>query len=90
MEKYYPYPCECCGGCCLHVDLIEEMKVFDRGDGVCKNLTEKNLCKIYANRPKFCDGKYFYENFFSDMTVTEFHNMMKSLCKKIKEREHLI
>lgn len=87
MEKYYPYPCECCGGCCLHVDLIEEMKIFDRGDGVCENLTDNNLCKIYSNRPKFCDGKFFYENFFADMSVNEFHKMMKNLCVEIRRRE---
>lgn len=87
MEKYYPYFCERCGGCCLHVDLIEEMKTFDRGDGVCKNLTTDNLCKIYSQRPKFCNGKYFYENFFSYMTVRDFHKMMTTLCKEIRRRE---
>ena len=71
----------------MHVDLIEEMKIFDRGDGVCENLTDNNLCKIYSNRPKFCDGKFFYENFFADMSVTEFHKMMKNLCVEIRRRE---
>ena len=84
MEKYYPYPCERCGSCCLHVDLIEEMKIFDRGDGACENLTGNNLCKIYDRRPKFCDGKFFYEKFFSDMSVAEFHKMTKNLCTEIR------
>ncbi len=85
MEEYYPYCCERCGKCCRRVDLIAEMKPLDRGDGVCKNLTGDNLCKIYDSRPPLCNGQYLYENFFSDLKVTEFHEIMSVLCKKIKE-----
>lgn len=28
---------------------------FDRGDLVCKHLTEDNLCSIYDKRPAICD-----------------------------------
>lgn len=84
MEEYFPYQCKRCGSCCRHIDLIEEMKNLDRGDGVCINLTEKNLCKIYAERPPLCNGKFVYENFFSDMTVKDFHEMISKLCKKLQ------
>ena len=87
MEKYYPYPCKHCGCCCLHVDLIEEMKIFDRGDGICKNLTENHLCGIYSQRPRFCNGQYFYETFYSHMSIKEFHDMMSKLCEEIRGRE---
>ena len=87
MEKYYPYPCERCGACCKRVDLIDEMKIFDRGDGVCKNLTADNLCKIYSERPPLCNGEYFYKSFYRDMTVAEFHQMMSELCEEVRSWE---
>ena len=87
MEKYYAYPCEKCGDCCRHVDLIKEMKSFDRGDGVCKHLTADNLCEIYSERPNLCNGEYLYENFYSDMTIEEFHQMTSELCKEVRRWE---
>lgn len=84
MEKYYPFACEKCGDCCRHINLVEPLKDLDRGDGVCKNLTEKNLCKIYAERPPVCNGKFIYENFYSDMTVEDFHKMTRGFCNKIR------
>ena len=87
MKKYYPYPCERCGDCCRHVDLIDEMKSFDRGDGVCKHLTANNLCEIYSERPPLCNGEYVYKNFFADMTVADFHQQTQKLCRKIRRRE---
>ncbi len=85
MEKYYPYDCKQCGNCCRHINLVEPIKNLDRGDGVCIHLTEKSLCEIYPDRPPVCNGKYVYENFYSDMTVSDFHKMIKELCKKIRE-----
>ena len=87
MEKYYPYSCERCGDCCRHVDSIAEMKNFNRGDGVCKHLTADNLCEIYSERPPLCRGEYVYEKFFADITVEEFHGIISTLCKKIREAE---
>ena len=84
MERYYQYACERCGDCCRHVDMIAEMKVFDRGDGVCKHLTAENLCEIYSERPPLCNGEYLYKNFYHDMTVAEFHQMMNGLCEAIR------
>lgn len=77
MEKYYPYDCKQCGNCCRHIDLVKELAGLDRGDGVCKNLGENNLCKIYSERPSVCNGKYVYEKFYSHMTVEDFHKMAK-------------
>ena len=87
MERYYPYLCGRCGDCCRHVDMLEEMKSFDRGDGVCKHLTAENLCEIYSERPPLCNGEYFYKNFYSHMTVAEFHQMMNELCETVRRWE---
>ena len=87
MEKYYPYPCQQCGCCCKNVNLFDEMRALDRGDGICKNLTNNNLCKIYSQRPNLCNGQYVYENFFSNISVEEYHRMIANLCKKIRGSE---
>ena len=86
--KYNPYPCKRCGSCCRHVDLITEMKHFDRGDGVCKYLMPENLCKIYADRPPLCNGEYVYKRFFSDMTTEDFHKIISLLCKRLRKVEN--
>ena len=87
MENYFPYLCERCGACCRHVDLIDEMKTFDRGDGVCKHLTADNLCEIYSERPPLCNGEFIYKNFYSDMSVEAFHRLMNLLCEDVRRRE---
>lgn len=87
MSNYYPYPCERCGNCCRHVDLIAGMEHFNRGDGVCKHLREDNLCAIYAERPPLCNGEYVYKTFFATVPVEEFHEMISKLCIKLKEAE---
>lgn len=85
--EYYPYPCKRCGNCCRHVDTIEEMKKFNRGDGVCKHLTADNLCEIYSERPPFCNGEYVYQKFFSNMPVENFHKIISTICKELQEGE---
>ena len=41
------FKCDKCGECCRHLDESELYQEIDRGDGVCKFLTD-NLCSIYA------------------------------------------
>lgn len=86
MKNYFPYLCERCGACCRHVDLIVEMKTFDRGDGVCKHLTADNLCEIYSERPTLCNGEFVYQKFFSDMSVVQFHDLTRELCDAVRRR----
>ena len=84
MEQYRPYPCRQCGSCCKRVDLIESMRVYNRGDGVCKNLRADNKCGIYEQRPDICNGQYVYEHFYSHLTVDEFHKIIKEYCEKMR------
>lgn len=69
------------------MDLIAEMKSFDRGDGVCKYLTAENLCGIYSERPPLCNGEFVFRNFFSNMSVAEFHKMTCKVCETVRRRE---
>lgn len=89
MEKYIPYQCKQCGACCCRVQIIPEMKQYDRGDGTCRYLRPDHRCAIYAHRPPICNGKYVYEHYFSHMTVAAFHQMIAEFCKKIREEQGL-
>ncbi|MBO6179183.1 MAG: YkgJ family cysteine cluster protein [Selenomonadaceae bacterium] len=66
------------------MDLIPEMKPYNRGDGVCIHLKADNTCAIYEHRPNLCNGKYVYEKYYSDKTVDEYHKIITEYCKIIR------
>ena len=52
---------ENCGACCRALKepaknffIAAQMRLMDRGDGVCKHLGNDNRCRIYNNRPNLC------------------------------------
>jgi len=79
------FNCEQCGVCCKNVTVFEEMKEFDRGDGVCKYLNNKNMCDIYKTRPNICNSEYIYKTYFNHLTKEDFFKETKQLCIKIRE-----
>ena len=69
------FKCDKCGECCRHLDESELYQEIDRGDGVCKFLTD-NLCSIYDKRPLLCRVDESYELFFkSKMTKDEYDRL---------------
>lgn len=61
------------------------MKEYDRGDGVCKHLTQDNLCAIYENRPVICNTDLLYEKFYSSSMSREEYDLMNSgACASMK------
>ena len=54
--------CQRCGACCkilnTHrpVKMVDRLilKLFNRGDGICRFLRDDNLCSIYEARPNIC------------------------------------
>ena len=79
------FNCDCCGLCCRHINRSSLLKDFNRGDGVCKFLADNNLCKIYDNRPDFCNVEIGYEKYFSKLyTEEEFLQLNYEACKKLK------
>lgn len=78
-----PFPCIRCGTCCRHIDQIETLSSFDRGDGQCIYL-EGNLCSIYACRPDICNVDKMYELYFKNkFTKEEYYQLNKQGCKKM-------
>lgn len=84
MEK--TFDCDKCGLCCQNIRKSLVDVDFDRGDGVCKNFDdETKLCKIYYERPIFCNVDAYYEKFLSKlMTRENFHEMNRAACEKLK------
>jgi len=48
------FPCVGCGACCRLVARAPETAHLDRGDGICRHLTDDNRCSIYDKRPTAC------------------------------------
>lgn len=77
------FPCTKCGACCRLIGNLPEMKDFNRGDGVCKNLTKDNLCKIYDSRPDICRMDKMQPPV---MTNQEWHRRNAIACNKLHLR----
>lgn len=80
------FPCDNCGKCCQKVNLSEETKWLDRGDGVCKNFDDdSNLCLIYDKRPDICNVNLQYKmNYSQNYTWHEFVNLNVQVCNELK------
>jgi uncharacterized protein len=79
------FPCDKCGLCCKHIDLIPQLKEFDTGNGRCKNLTEDNLCAIYDKRPEICNVSKMYKLVYREyMSQEEYLSLNIEACEKIK------
>ena len=78
------FPCDKCGACCRNLHLSPLYTELDRGDGVCKYLSE-NLCSIYESRPLLCRVDESYEKFFKEvMSIEEYYRINLDVCKKLK------
>lgn len=78
------FTCDCCGLCCKSIGGIPQLRWFDRGDGVCRHLTDANLCDIYESRPEVCNIEMMYSRFSSEMTKAEYFSMMAASCNYLK------
>ncbi|EGR0489765.1 YkgJ family cysteine cluster protein [Vibrio fluvialis] len=82
------FPCDACGQCCRNVDLSEETRFLDRGDGTCSNFnTSTNLCDIYDERPLVCRVEEYYNQNLSHMYSWEnFIEINLVVCAQLKNR----
>jgi Fe-S-cluster containining protein len=65
------------------------MKIFDRGDGVCKHLTDDNRCEIYENRPLICNTDRLYDLFYSNkMSREEYDKLNDEACNELMRLYH--
>lgn len=82
------FPCDSCGLCCQNIGHIKELKVFDRGDGVCIHFdSASKLCKIYKDRPLICRVEQMYQSVYSEfMTKERFYKLNQDVCKYLKDQ----
>ena len=79
------FPCERCGLCCKHINLIPQLKNFDSGDGRCIHLMNNNLCSIYGKRPDVCNVSKMYELVYSKrMSEDEYIKLNIAGCESLK------
>ena len=81
------FPCDKCGICCRHINLIPQLKLFDSGNGVCIHLMDNNMCAIYENRPDICNVYKMYKLVYSkQMSEDEYLKLNIESCKKLKSK----
>lgn len=80
---------KCNAYCCKAAMRLEWFKKeYDRGDGVCKHLTDDNRCEIYANRPEVCNTDLMYEKYFaSKMTREEYDELNTKCCERLSKEK---
>lgn len=79
------FPCERCGICCKHIDLILQLKQFDSGSGRCIHLMNNNLCAIYDNRPDICNIEKMYDLVYRNhMSEDDYLRLNIEGCKELK------
>lgn len=82
-----PFNCWNCSACCRLCDKLEELKHFDRGDGVCVNLKEDNTCAIYETRPEICNTKRMYDKMYKEILTWEEYVEVSEIACKFLESE---
>ena len=82
------FSCDKCGLCCMHINESNLDDGMNRGDGVCRFFDDDtHLCKIYDERPIFCNVDKFYEEHLADkFSIEEYYQVNYKSCKTLKER----
>lgn len=83
------FVCDCCGLCCMNLDMSDIYDDLNRGDGVCIYFNEETrLCSIYNKRPDKCNVDKTYELLYSDkLSKEEYYKLNYEACKKLKKEE---
>ena len=86
------FPCEKCGICCRLVGQTPWGKQLALPNGVCRWLDqETNLCRIYEERPIFCNVDKYYEKYYKGKIArTEFYSINIIECDKLKRMKNSI
>jgi Fe-S-cluster containining protein len=84
MDK--PFNCWKCTACCRACNKVDELKAFDRGDGVCINLLKNGDCAIYESRPEICNTKRMYEKHYASRLSWDEYVVYGEIICKILEK----
>ncbi|OAI88494.1 MULTISPECIES: YkgJ family cysteine cluster protein [Pseudomonas] len=83
-----PFPCTQCGLCCQHVDMADETRFLDRGDGTCRHYDANSKgCGIYQDRPDICRvDLQFTERYARDYSWDEFVRLNLEICSYLQHQ----
>lgn len=81
-----PFPCARCGLCCRSVDLAEQTRHLDRGDGTCRHHDDAGkLCQIYETRPDICRVELQFRLHYKDQySWEEFVDVNRKACEQLQ------
>ena len=81
-----PFPCIQCGLCCQRVNLADETRFLDRGDGTCRHYDMANKsCSIYTERPDICRIDRMYAlRYAGQYTWNEFVTLNLQVCTHLQ------
>ncbi|MEI7333079.1 YkgJ family cysteine cluster protein [Pectobacterium versatile] len=79
------FPCSQCGLCCQRVNLAQETRYLDRGDGTCRHYdAASKKCRIYHQRPDICRVDLQYQlNYIHLYSWEEFVALNLSVCRQL-------
>ncbi|QBH98636.1 YkgJ family cysteine cluster protein [Limnobaculum zhutongyuii] len=80
-----PFPCTQCGLCCQRVNLAQETRYLDRGDGFCRyyDVASKG-CRIYHERPDICRvDRQYHLNYAHLYSWEEFIALNQAVCQQL-------
>lgn len=82
------FPCKQCGRCCRTIGKVFFAKRMADPDGVCKYLNrDTNLCRVYAERPLFCNVDLYYDTCLKDkMPREKFYQQNLECCQSLAEK----
>lgn len=86
-----PFPCVKCGLCCQRVNLAEETRFLDRGDGTCRYFDGTTRgCTIYSERPEVCHVDLYYERHYTGIYSWEdFVEINLAVCRQLISEEYV-
>ena len=83
------FECSKCGNCCKHLERSELYKELDRGDGICRYLSD-SICTIYDKRPLLCRIDESYDSIFYEIyTKEEYYKLNKDACSILNKKEEV-
>ncbi len=98
MSEKIKYDCSKCGNCCrfvkeliankdnlplIYKKLADEFPYSFKENGECEML-ENNECKIYDDRPDFCNIKTVFERTKDGNSLIDYYKKNKTSCEKLK------
>lgn len=85
MKKDF-FECNQCGLCCQNLHLNPIYQEMHNGDGVCFHYDANlKLCKIYEQRPLFCNVEHGYQFFKDILDKQQYYDLNYQFCEQLKQ-----